>query len=100
MNKSLVVLLAVLAGCAAAPEGVERTYLCSGGRLAEVSFAGETARVRVGGEAFDLWRAESGSGVRYSGSRVALHAKDDEALISLDGSELGPCQEVDPKPKS
>jgi hypothetical protein len=27
-----------------------------------------------------------------------LHSKSDEALISIDGRELGPCQEVKPQP--
>jgi len=93
MARRLVFCLA-LAGCAAPPEGVERTYLCSGGRLVAVSFAGETARVRVGGEAFDVWRTSS---TRYKGARAVLQTKDDEALLAIDGRELGPCQEVKPK---
>lgn len=88
----------LLPGCAAAPEGVERTYLCGEGRMANVAFKGETARVRVANEAFDVWRTSSGSGVRYKGPRVVLQTKDDEALIAIDGRELGPCQEVKPKP--
>ena len=98
MARHAVLCCLVLAGCAAAPEGVERTYLCSGGRLVEVSFAGETARVRVGGEAFDVWRTSSGSGARYKGARAVLHTKDDEALLSIDERELGPCQQVKTRP--
>jgi membrane-bound inhibitor of C-type lysozyme len=97
MVRRLVLYLA-LAGCAAPPEGVERTYLCSGGRLVGVSFAGETARVRLGGEAFDVWRTSSASGTRYKGARAVLHTKDGEALLSIDERELGPCQEVKPRP--
>jgi membrane-bound inhibitor of C-type lysozyme len=39
----------------------------------------------------------SASGERYANSRVTLHAKADEALLSLDGRELGPCQQVEQK---
>ena len=97
MARRLVLCLA-LAGCAAPPEGVERTYLCSGGRLVGVSFAGETARVRAGGEAFDVWRTSFASGTRYKGARAVLQTKDDEALLAIDGRELGPCREVKPQP--
>ncbi len=96
MTRFLLACLA-LAGCASPPEGVERTYLCDGGRLAMVAFSGETARVRVANESFDLWRQGSASGMRYTGARAVLHTKDDEALLAIDGRELGPCQEVKPQ---
>jgi len=87
-----------LAGCAAAPGGAkEHTYLCDGGRLAAVSFSGESARVRLANDDLELRRAPSASGARYSGARGVLHTKDDEALLTIDGRELGPCQEIKPK---
>ena len=60
-----------------------------------VSFSGDTARVRLASDSFELQRA---SGTRYTGSRASLHTKDDEALLTVDGRQLGPCQEVKPKP--
>jgi membrane-bound inhibitor of C-type lysozyme len=72
-------------------------YLCEGGRLADVRFGAQTARVELGDETFDLQRVPSASGERYANSRVTLHAKADEALLSLDGRELGPCQQVEQK---
>ena len=89
-------LALLLAGCAAgAPDGiVDRTYLCDGGRLAVVSFAEDLARVRLANEDFELRRLKSGSGVRYANDRATLRTKEDEALLMVDGRELGPCQEV------
>ena len=73
-------------------------YLCDNGRIAEATFGHQTARVHVIGETFSLQRVPSASGARYSSSRVALHTKDDEMLLSVDGRQLGPCQEVKTKP--
>ena len=91
-------LCLALAGCAGAPGAArEVSYLCDGGRLAVVSFSGDTARVRLASDSFDLQRAHSASGARYNSSRATLHTKDDEALLTVDGRQLGPCQEVKPK---
>jgi membrane-bound inhibitor of C-type lysozyme len=87
----------LLAGCAAAPSGKQVTYLCGGGRLATVSFAGETARVRLASDEFELRHGPAASGARYSGPRGTLHTKDDEALLTVDGRQLGPCQQVKPQ---
>jgi membrane-bound inhibitor of C-type lysozyme len=87
----------LLAGCATAPGSREVTYLCGGGRLAAVTFSGETARVRLASDQFELRREVAASGARYSGPRGSLHAKEDEALLAVDGRQLGPCQEVKPK---
>jgi hypothetical protein len=94
-----VALCLILAGCAASPEGgtQERTYLCDGGRLAAVTLLGETARVRLANDAFELHRQSSQAGERYNGARAVLHIRDDEALLAVDGRELGPCQEVKPQ---
>jgi membrane-bound inhibitor of C-type lysozyme len=94
-----IALCLALAGCAASPGGgtQERTYLCDGGRLAVVTFSGETVRVRLANDDFELRRATSGSRERYSGARGALHVRDDEALLMIDGRELGPCPEVKQK---
>ena len=93
-----VVLCLALAGCAGAPgAALEVSYLCDGGRLAVVSFSGDTARVRLASDSFDLLRAPAASGARYNSSRATLHTKDDEALLTVDGRQLGPCQELKPK---
>jgi membrane-bound inhibitor of C-type lysozyme len=90
--------LLLLAGCAAAPAGGKQvTYLCDGGRLATVTFAGESARVRLASDEFELRHGPVASGARYSGPRGTLHTKDDEALLTVDGRQLGPCQQVKPK---
>jgi membrane-bound inhibitor of C-type lysozyme len=65
--------------------------------MAQVSFAGDSATVRLANDSFELKRERSASGVRYSGARATLHTKDDEALLTVDGRQLGPCQEVKPK---
>jgi len=98
MTRYLIAACLALAGCAAAPGSTqERTYLCEGGRMAAISFSGEAARVRLANEDFELRHVPSASGARYSGARGALHTKDDEALLTIDGRELGPCQEVKTK---
>ena len=99
MTRCLAVLSLVVAGCASLPGGAtqERTYLCDGGRLAAVTFAGEIARVRLANDALELRHESSGSGTRYSSARALLRVKDDEALLMIDGRELGPCQEVKPQ---
>jgi hypothetical protein len=96
MTRTIALCLA-LAGCAASPGMQERTYLCDGGRLAVVTFSGETVRVRVANDDFELRRATSGSRERYTGARGALHVREDEALLMIDSRELGPCQEVKTK---
>jgi hypothetical protein len=98
MTRTIALCLA-LAGCAASPGGApqERTYLCDGGRLAAVAFSGETVRVRVANDDFELRRATSGSRERYSGARGTLHVREDEALLMIDGREIGPCQQVKTK---
>jgi membrane-bound inhibitor of C-type lysozyme len=87
-----------LAGCAAAPADplLERTYLCDGGRLAVVTFDEDIARVRLANQDFELRRVPQGSGVRYTNERATLRTREDEALLMVDGRELGPCQEVKP----
>jgi len=98
MTKHLIAAGLALAGCAANPGSPrERTYLCDGGRLVAVSFSGETARLRLASQDFELRRVRAGSGARYGSERASFHAKDDEALLTVDGRELGPCQEVKPK---
>jgi membrane-bound inhibitor of C-type lysozyme len=98
MTRYLVAFCLLAAGCASPPGATqERTYLCDGGRLAVVAFSGETARVRLANDAFELRRMPSGSGERYSGERAFLRTKEDEALLTVDGRELGPCQEVKTK---
>jgi membrane-bound inhibitor of C-type lysozyme len=98
LTRSLLAVLLAAAGCArntGAP--TESTYLCDGGRLAAVTFSGDMARVRLANDDLDLKRVPSGSGARYSSERAVLHTKDDEALLTVDGRELGPCQEVKPQ---
>jgi membrane-bound inhibitor of C-type lysozyme len=98
MTRCLIAACLLMAGCAGAPAGAkEVTYLCDGGRLAAVTFAGETARVRLANDEFELRHERAASGARYSGPRGSLHTKDDEALLAVDGRQLGPCQEVKPK---
>ena len=98
MTRWLIAACLALAGCAAAPGGAkEVTYLCDGGRLAAVTFAGETARVLLASDQLELRHEAAASGARYSGPRGSLHTKDDEALLTVDGRQLGPCQEVKPK---
>jgi hypothetical protein len=98
MTRYCIALCLAVASCAAPGGGAqERTYLCDGGRLAVVTFSGEAVRVRVAGDDFELRRATSGSRERYSGARGALHLREDEALLMIDGRELGPCQEVKTK---
>jgi membrane-bound inhibitor of C-type lysozyme len=98
MTRYSIAFCLIVAGCASAPGSTqERTYLCDGGRLAVVAFSGETARVRLASDDFELRRVSSGSGARYSNERAILLTKDDEALLTVDGRELGPCQEVKPK---
>jgi membrane-bound inhibitor of C-type lysozyme len=98
MTRCVIVACLLLAGCAAAPGGArEVTYLCDGGRLATVTFTAETARVRLANDQFELRHERAASGARYNGARGTLHTKDDEALLTVDGRQLGPCQEVKPK---
>ena len=98
MSRCPIVLSLILAGCASAPDATqELTYLCDGGRLAAVSLSGETARVRLANDAFELGRQSSQAGARYTNARAVLHIRDDEALLAVDGRELGPCQEVKPQ---
>jgi membrane-bound inhibitor of C-type lysozyme len=98
MTRLLLAACLALAGCAAAPGGAkEVTYLCDGGRLAVVTFSGDSAGVRLANDSFDLQRERVASGVRYSGPRGILHTKGDEALLTVDGRQLGPCDEVKPK---
>jgi membrane-bound inhibitor of C-type lysozyme len=92
-----IIAALLLAGCATAPGNREVTYLCDGGRLTTVTFSGETARVRLASDDFELRHERAASGARYSGPRGSLHTKEDEALLSVDGRQLGPCQEVKPK---
>ena len=73
------------------------TFLCDGGRQGVVAFSGESASLRFASETFELRRAPSASGARYNGVRASVFTKDDEALIEVDGRQLGPCQEVKPK---
>jgi membrane-bound inhibitor of C-type lysozyme len=95
MTRPLIAACLALAGCAAASGSAqERTYLCDGGRLATISISGDAARVRVANEDLELRHVASASGARYSSPRAILHTKDDEALLAIDGRELGPCQEV------
>ena len=95
MTRSMIAACLLVAGCAAAPGGArDVTYLCDGGRLAVVAFAGETARVRLANDEFELRHERAASGTRYSGPRGTLHTRDDEALLTVDGRQLGPCQEV------
>ena len=97
MTRCLIAACLLLAGCAAAPAGKEATFLCEGGRQGVVSFAGDNARLGFANETFELKRVPSASGVRYNGVRASLFTKDDEALIEVDGRQLGPCQEVKPR---
>jgi len=98
MTRCLIAACLLLAGCAATPAGGKQvTYLCDGGRLAMVTFAGEIARVRLANDEFELRHERAASGTRYGGPRGTLHTKDDEALLTIDGRQLGPCQEVKPK---
>ncbi len=90
-----VFLAAGCAGTGGTPP--ERTYLCDGGRLVAVAFSAETARVRLASDEFELRHERAASGARYSGPRGSLHTKEDEALLTVDGRQLGPCQEVKPK---
>ena len=62
-----------------------------------MTFSGETARIRLANDQFELRQERSGSGARYAGPRGTLHTQDDEALLAVDGRQLGPCQEVKPK---
>lgn len=96
MSRFLLAALA-LVGCSGFGGGKDVTYLCEGGRLATVSLSEDAARVRLGDEEFPLRRVPAASGARYAGERVVLHTKADEALLSVDGRELGPCQQVEPK---
>jgi membrane-bound inhibitor of C-type lysozyme len=98
MTRGLIAACLLLAGCAAAPAGGKQvTYLCDGGRLVTVTFAGETARVRLANDEFELRHERAASGTRYGGPRGTLHTKEDEALLTIDGRQLGPCQEAKPK---
>ena len=97
MTRCLIVACLLVAGCAAAPGAREVTYLCGGGRLTAVTFSGETARLRLANDEFELRHEAAASGARYSGPRATLHTKQDEALLTVDGRQLGPCQEVKPK---
>ena len=95
--KRFVIACLALAGCSSLTGGEERTYLCEGGRLVAASISEDAARVRLDGEDFALRRAPSASGARYAGERAVLHTKADEALISVDGRELGPCRQTERK---
>jgi len=97
MIRLSIALCLCLAACVGTADPLPRTYLCDGGRLAEVTYHPQTAFVRIASESFELNRVPSASGARYSGPRAVLHAKEDEALLTLDGRQLGPCQEVKPK---
>jgi membrane-bound inhibitor of C-type lysozyme len=98
MTRFCLAACLALAGCAGAPGSArEVTYLCDGGRMAVMTFSGDSARVRLASDTFELQRAQAASGTRYSGARGTLHTKDDEALLTVDGRQLGPCQEVKPK---
>jgi membrane-bound inhibitor of C-type lysozyme len=95
--KNFVIVSLALAACSTLIGGEDRTYLCEGGRLVATTTSEDAARVRLDGEDFALRRVPSASGVRYAGERAVLHAKADEALVSIDGRELGPCLQVERK---
>jgi len=98
MTRVLLAACLALAGCAGAPGGAkEAAYLCEGGRMAYAAFSGDSATVRLANDSFELKRERSASGARYGNARATLHTKDDEALLTIDGRQLGPCQEVKPK---
>jgi membrane-bound inhibitor of C-type lysozyme len=98
MNKYLPAACLALGACVMHPtKATERAYLCDGGRLAAVSFSGGVARVKLANDEFELRREAAASGERYSGPRGVLHTKEDEALLTVDGRQLGPCQQVKPK---
>ena len=102
MTRVLLAACLALAGCAGAPGAPggakEHAYLCGGGRMAYVSYSGDSATVRLANDSFALQRERSASGARYGNARAALHTRDDEALLTVDGRQLGPCQEVKTKP--
>jgi len=95
--KNFVIVFLALAGCSTLIGGEERTYLCEGGRQVAASTTEDAARVRLDGEDFALRRVPSTSGARYAGERAVLHTKADEALVSVDGRELGPCRQTEQK---
>jgi len=98
MTRYLFAACIALAACAAAPgDAKEVTYLCDGGRLATVTFSGDRASVRLANDSFELRHERAASGARYSGPRAALHTKGGEALLTIDGRQVGPCDEVKPK---
>jgi len=97
MKRALFITTLALAGCGTFVGGNDLTYLCDGGRLVPVSVSEDAARVSVDGVDHRLRRVPSGSGARYAGERAVLHTKADEALISVDGRELGPCRQTERK---
>ena len=66
-----------------------------GGTLVDLGFAGTKARLRTGGELFDLDTVMSGSGARYSDSKTPetiLWTKGNWASVTLRGQDLPECQ--------
>lgn len=70
------------------------TQMDCGGTAVEIGFIGEGARLRSGGESFDLTSANSASGARYSDGaspETAFWSKGNTALVTLKGVDLPEC---------
>lgn len=57
-----------------------------------VEYSPETARVTVGGKSYDLPRAVSGSGARYTDGRTLIWDKGGDAFLEIEGGRRDDCR--------
>ncbi|MCX7287325.1 MAG: META domain-containing protein [Rhodobacterales bacterium] len=76
------------------PLGFASSMKC-GDRLIDVGFAGETARLRIGGRVIELAPVEAASGAKYGdGAGNGFWSRGNRATVTLDGVDLAECLPV------
>lgn len=76
------------------PLGFASTFLC-GDRLIDLGFAGDAARLRVGGQVIELAPVPAASGARFEDAAgTSFWSKGNRALVTLAGTALPECLPV------
>lgn len=76
------------------PMGFASTMDC-GGRLIDIGFAGDAARLRVGPQVFELQPEAAASGAKFGdGAGTGFWSKGNRATVTLDGADLPECVPV------
>jgi heat shock protein HslJ len=76
------------------PLGFASTMDC-GGRLIDIGFAGDAARLRVGPRVFELQPEAAASGAKFGdGAGTGFWSKGNRATVTLDGTDLPECVPV------